>query len=173
MFLDVSEASAIKMKSQRRNPGGEKERVEVTAPSQLGHFTSGHSARKIEKAIHVLVTRMDVGGLSPERITLRLICPFKLPKCNSRRCVEAIFNLRPKFERQPPVRVHCSPRNRPNWTSLPPSVHSRGLACQGSPSGGHKLADTPQTHLSRRKDHNGLDGRAPACPVPQGRKAIR
>ena len=55
VFLDVSEASAIKMKSQRRNPGGEKERVEVTTTSQLGHFTSGHSARKIEKAIHVLV----------------------------------------------------------------------------------------------------------------------
>ena len=110
---------------------------------------------------------MDVDGLSPERITLRLICPFKLPKCNSRTCGEAIFNLRPKFERQPPVRVRCSPRNRPDWTSLPPSVHSRGQACQGRPSGDHELTDTPQTLLSRRKDHNGLDGHTPACPVPQ------
>ena len=43
MFLDASEASAIKRKSQGQNPGGEKESAEVTAAPQLGHFTSSHS----------------------------------------------------------------------------------------------------------------------------------
>lgn len=43
VFLDASEASAIKRKSQGQNPGGEKESAEVTAAPQLGHFTSSHS----------------------------------------------------------------------------------------------------------------------------------